>query len=223
MPLRYLSKSFRALDIPLINCEISLDLRWNKNCVLTSKATRNQIAAQDDKLLVPAINNPTNAEFLITDCKLYVPVVTLSAGNENKLLEQLKTRFKITVLWNKYRSQISNQTVNNNSNYLIDPTFTKVNRLFVLAFENEEHRSSFSDYYVPKIEIKDFNVLINQKPFFDIPVKNKEETYQAITELIRYSDYIMGNLLDYEYFSTHYKLIAISLSEQTELENPDLK
>ena len=65
-----------------------MDLRWNKNCVLTSKATRNQIAAQDDKPLVPAINNPTNAEFLITDCKLYVPVVTLSAGNENKLLEQ---------------------------------------------------------------------------------------------------------------------------------------
>ena len=210
MPLRYLNNSFRTLDIPLINCEISLDLRWNKNCVLLSKATRNQIAAQDDKPLVPAINNPTNAEFLIADCKLYVPVVTLSAGNENKLLEQLKTRFKITVLWNKYRSQISNQTVNNNLNYLIDPTFTKVNRLFVLAFENEEHRSSFSDYYVPKIEIKDFNVLINQKPFFDIPVKNKEETYQAITELIRYSDYIMGNLLDYEYFSTHYKLIAIN-------------
>ena len=65
--------------------------------------------------------------------------------------------------------------------------------------------------------------MIDQKPFFDIPIKNKEETYHAITELIRDSDYTTGNLLDYEYFSTHYKLIAIDLSKQTELESSDLK
>ena len=59
------------------------------------------------------------------------------------------------------------------------------------------------------VEIKDYNVLINQKPFFEIPIKSKEETYQAITELTRNSDYTTGNLLDYEYSSTHYKLIAI--------------
>ena len=70
-------------------------------------------------------------------------------------------------------------------NYLIDPTFTKVNRLFVLAFENEEDRSSFSNYYEPKVEIKDYNVLIDQKPFFEIPIKNKGETYEAIIELTR--------------------------------------
>ena len=72
---------------------------------------------------VAQINNPTNAEFLVTDCKLYVPVVTLSADNENKLLEQLIEGFPLTVEWNKYRCQISNQTVNNNLNYLVDPTF----------------------------------------------------------------------------------------------------
>ena len=104
-----------------------------------------------------------------------VPVVTLSAENDNKLLEQLKTRFKRTIKWNKYRSEMSHQTINNNLNYLIDPTFTNVNRLFVLAFENENDGTSFSKYYAPKVEIKDFNVLIDGKPFFEIQIKNKEE------------------------------------------------
>ena len=69
---------------------------------------------------------------------------------------------------------MSNQTKNINLNYLIHPTFTNVNRLFVLTFENEDDRTSFSKYYVPKIKIKDFNMLIDGKPFFEIPVKNKE-------------------------------------------------
>ena len=98
--------------------------------------------------------SPANARFKITSCKLYVPVVTLSAGNDNKLLEQLKTGFKRTIKWNKYRSEMSNQTKNNNLNYLIDPTFTTVNRLFVLSFESEDDRTSFSKYYVPKFELE---------------------------------------------------------------------
>ena len=61
---------------------------------------------------------------------------------------------------------MTNQTKTNYLNYLIDPTFNKVNRLFVLSFENEEDRTSFSEYYVPKVEIKDFNVLIDGKSFF---------------------------------------------------------
>ena len=124
----------------------------------------------------------------------------MSAENDNILLEQSRTGFKRTIKWNKYRSEISNRTKNNNLNYLIDPTFTNVNTLFVLTFENEDDRSSFSKYYVPKVEIKDFNVLIDGKLFFEIPVKNKEEAYED-----------------------HYKLIAIDLSKQIELENPDLK
>ena len=91
---------------------------------------------------------------------MYVPVVTLSAENDNQLLEQLKTGFKRTIKWNKYRSEMSNQTKNNNLNYLINPTFTNVNRLFVLTFENEDDRTSFSKYYVPKVEIKDFFEII---------------------------------------------------------------
>ena len=124
--LKYLSNFWRTLDIPLINCKISLDLTWSKNCVLTSKATRNALAAEGDNLAVAGINNPTNAVFEITDCRLYVPAVNLSAQNENKLLEQLKTGFKITVPWNKYRSESSNQTANNNLNYLIDPDLVKL-------------------------------------------------------------------------------------------------
>ena len=168
-------------------------------------------------------DSPGSAAFKIKDCKLYVPIVTLSAENDNNLLEQLKAGFKRTIKWNKYRSEMSNQTKNNNLNYLIDPTFTNVNRLFVLTFENEDYRTSFSKYYVPKVEIKNFNVLIDGKPFFEILVKNKEDVYEAIIEMTKNNDYTTGNFLDYEYFKDHYKLIAIDLSKQIELENPDLK
>ena len=99
-----------------------------------------------------AIAAPTGTTFKIKDCKLYVPVVTLSAENDNRLLEQLKTGFKRTIKWNKYRSEVSNQTKNNSLNYFIDPTFTNGNRLSVLSFkndgnnddENESVRTSFS-------------------------------------------------------------------------------
>ena len=87
-----------------------------------------------------------------------VAVVTLSAENDNKLLDQLKTGFKRTIKWNKYRSGMSNQTKNNNLNHLIDPTFTNVNILSVLTFENEDDRTSFSKYYVTKFEKKYFSL-----------------------------------------------------------------
>ena len=152
-----------------------------------------------------------------------VPVVTLSAENDNKLLEQLKIGFKRTIKWNKYRLEMSNQTINNNLNYLIDPTLTNVKRLFVLSFGNEADRSYFSKYYVPKIETKYFNVLTDGKQLFEIPVKNKEEAYEQIIEMNKNNDYTTGYLLNYEYFKYHYQLIAIDLSKQIKLENPDLK
>ena len=98
---------------------------------------------------------------------------------------------------------MSIQTKNNNLNCLIDPTFTNVTRLFVLTFENEDDRTSFSKYYLPKVEIKDFNGLIDGKTFFEIPVKNKEEAYEAIIEMSKTNDYTTGNLVDYEYFKYH--------------------
>ena len=118
----------------------------------------------------------------------------MSAENDNILLEQLKAGFKRAIKWNKYRLEMSNQTKNNNLNYLIDPAFTNVNRLFVLTFENGDDRTSFSKYYVPQIEIKYFNVLIDGKPFFEIPVKNKEEAHEAIIEMSKNHDYTTDNL-----------------------------
>ena len=79
-----------------------------------------------------------------------------STEDYNKRLEQLKTRFKKSIKWNKYRTEMTKQTKTNKLNYLIDPTFNKFNRLFVLTFENEDDRTSFSKYYTTKVEIKDF-------------------------------------------------------------------
>ena len=155
---------------------------------------------------------------------MYVPVVTLSAENDNKLLEQLKSGFRITIKWNKYISQMSNQTKNKNLNYLIDPTFSNVNGLFVLSFETEDDRTSYYKYYMPSVEIKDYNVLTDGNAFFQLPIKNIEETYEKIIQITDYSGYYTrGNLLDYEYFKKHYKLIEIDLSKQIELENKDIK
>ena len=106
-------------------------------------------------------------------------LLLLCSENDNKLLEQLKTGFKRTIKWNKYRSEISNQPKSNNLNYLIDPTISKVNRIFVLSFkikEDEDDSASFSKYYTPTVEIKDYNLLIDGKSFFHVPIKNKEET-----------------------------------------------
>ena len=128
MPSKNLSNFWRTLDMPLINREVSLTLAWSENCVLTDIITRAANPNADPP--VEAINAPTDANFKINETKLYVLIVTLSHENDNKLLEQLKTGFKITITWNKYRSEMSNQTKNNNLNYLIDPTFTNVNKLF---------------------------------------------------------------------------------------------
>ena len=144
VPLKHLSNFWRHLNIPLINCEVELILTWFKNCVLIDKSTRE--ANYGDNPVVYEIDNPENATFKITDVKLFVPVVTLSKEDDKKLLEKLKTGFKRTTKWNKYRSQMSIQPQNNNLNYLTDPIFTNVNRLFVLSFprnNNTDGRYSF--------------------------------------------------------------------------------
>ena len=131
VPLKHLSNFWRTLDVTLINCEIDLILSWSKNCVLADMTVR--AAGNNDDL--PVIVAPIELEFQITDTKLYVPFVSLSTKDDNKLLEQLKSGFKRTIKWNKNRSQMTIPTNNNNLNYLIDPAVTKVNRLFVLSFE----------------------------------------------------------------------------------------
>ena len=152
---------------------------------------------------------------------MYVPVVTSSKEIDIKLLDQLKLGLKRNIKWKKHRSQMTVQSDNNNVNYLIDPTFTNVNRLFVLSFARNnagDNRDSFSNYYVPNVEITDFNVLIDGKRFFDLPVKNDEEAYEKM-HMSNNNGYITDNLIDFAYFKENYKLIAIDLSKLTKLKD----
>ena len=155
IPLKYLGNFWRALNMPLISCEVSLELKWNKNCIITS-LDRRQVGAR------PRNNAPTGATLAINDCKLYIPVVTLSKDDEIKLLTNLKSGFTREIEWNKYRPQMTTEATNNNLNILIEPTFTNANRLFVLAYQTADDRQSFSQFYLPKVMVKDFNVIIDK-------------------------------------------------------------
>ena len=118
---------------------------------------------------------------------------------------------------------MSAEEENNNLNILIDPTFTNVNRLFVLAYQTADDRQSFFQFYLPKVMVKDFNVIIYKLAFFDLHIKTKEEAHEKIIDISRNNEYTTGNLLDYDYFKKYYKLIAIDLSKQQVLqENEDL-
>ena len=118
---------------------------------------------------------------------------------------------------------MTTEVINNNLNILIDPTFTNVNRIFVLAYQTADDRQSFSQFYLPKVMIKDYNVIIDKLAFFNLPIKTEEEAYEKIIDISRNNEYTTGNLLDYDYFKKYYKLIAIDLSKQQVLqENEDL-
>ena len=118
---------------------------------------------------------------------------------------------------------MSTEAINNNLNILIDPTFTNVNRLFVLAYQTVDDRQSFSQFYLLTVIVKDCNVLIDKLEFFDLPIKTEEEAYEKNIDISRNNEYTTGNLLDYDYFKNYYKLIAIDLSKQKVLqENEDL-
>ena len=132
--------------------------------------------------------------------KLYVPVVTLCIHDNIKFLEDMKQRFNKTLFWNKYRFEITTQPENNNLDYLTDSTLRTIDSLFVLSFKNKDDdptKNCFSKYYMPLVEIKDFNALIDNKLLFDQPVKNKQEAYEKLVEMSRNNDYTTGNFLDY--------------------------
>ena len=183
--------------------KLILFLAWSADCVIIYTSVANQI--------------PT---FTIAQTNIYVPVTTLSTQNNAKLLPQLKSGFKRTISWNKYLSKPELLAQNSNLNHLIEPSFQKVNRLFVLAFEDDAQRISNKRYYIPNVEIKDYNVMIDGKNFFDQPVKNDKVTYENIRKIAtgQGDDYTTGCLLDYSYFKDHYKMIAIDLSKQQVLD-----
>ena len=140
--LKYLSNFWRNLEVSLINSEVELTLTWSASCVIIYTNVTNQV--------------PT---FAITETNLYVPAITLSTQDNAKLLPQLKSGFKRTISWNKYLPKPELLARNANLNHLIEPSFQGVNRLFVLAFENDEQRTSNKRYYIPNAEIKDYNVI----------------------------------------------------------------
>ena len=118
---------------------------------------------------------------------------------------------------------MTTEAINNNLNILIDPTFTNVNRLFILAYQTADDRQSFSQFYLQKVMVKDFNIIIDKLAFFDLPIKTGEEVYEKIIDISRNNEFTTGNLLDYYYFKKYYKLIAIDSSKQQVLqENEDL-
>ena len=166
------------------------------------------------------INCEVNATFAITDTKLYVPVVTLSTQENTKFLQQLKSGFKRVINWNKYLSKPELLAQNPNLNHLVERSFQGVNRLFVLAFENDDNRTSDEQYYLPTVEIKDYNIMINGENFFDQPIKNNKVTYENIRKIAtgQGDDYTTGCLLDYPYFADTYKMIAVDLSKQQALD-----
>ena len=203
VPLKYLSNFWRTLEMPLINCEVNLILTWSSTCVLITTGIQNQAAT-----------------FAITDTKLYVPVVTLSTQENAKFFQQLKSGFKRVINWNKYLSKPELLAQNPNLNHLVEPSFQGVNRLFVLAFENDDDRTSDEQYYLPTVKIKDYNIVINGENFFDQPIKNNKVTYDNIRKIAtgQGDDYITGCLLDYPYFANTYKIIAVDLSKQQALD-----
>ena len=188
--------------MPLINCEVELILKWSANCVINYTDVHNEVFT-----------------FTITETTPHVPVVTLSTQDNAKLLPQLKSGFKRTISWNKYLAKPELLAQNANLNYLIQPSFQGVNRLFVLAFEhdnnNNDWRTSNKRYYIPNVEIKDYNLMIDGKNYFDQPIKNDKVTYENIRKnsIGQGDDYTTGCLLDYTYFKKYYKMIAIDLSK----------
>ena len=148
-----MSNFWRSLEIPLINCKVELSLRWYENCVLSNAAG--------------------NSTFTMTDAKLYVPVVTLKTKDNTKLSKLLTEGFKRSVYWNEYKVILEKRyNANNNIRILIDPSFQGINRLFVLGYLNDNTSTvnSHRKYFLPRVEIKNYNIEIDERNFYDQPI-----------------------------------------------------
>ena len=225
VPLKYISNFFRSLEMPLVNCKIDLELTWHKDCMISSvDAAAGQVVS-----------------FMITNTKLYVPIVTLSTKDNTNLTKQLNESFKRTIYWNEYVSksfteQVANKTGINR--FPLDAAFQGVNRLFILAFEdtradeaadapaprnlaaNRVIRTSYRKYFVPRVDITSYNVLIDGRNFYDQPINDSIRKYDEIRKIAtgKGDNYVTGCLLDYNYFKKNYQLIAVDLSKQRELD-----
>ena len=143
----------------------------------------------------------------------------MSTQENIKLFKQLESGFKRTINWDKYQSKKTSQAQKRYLDILIDPSFQGVNRLFVLSFKDDDGRKSYKQYYLPTAKIKDYNVVIDGRNFFDKPIRNDLKTCDNIKKIEtgQGDDYITVCLLDYLYFKKYYKLIAVDLSKKQKL------
>ena len=188
----------------LINFKMNLILICSGNCVLS--------------------NDTKATAFAITDTKLYFPVVTISTQDNAKLLEQLRSGFKRTINWKKHQLKVSPGRQNQNLQFLIDPSFQVGNILSPLSFEKENDKTVHLKHYLPNVEIKDFNVMINEENVFDQPFKGSVRTYKNIrkSDINQGDNKTTGCQLDHNYFNNYKKMIATDLSKQQVLD-ADLK
>ena len=205
VPLKYLSSFFRSPEIPLINCKIKLNLTWKKECVLSTGAG--------------------DAVFIINDTKMYVPVVTLSKEDNIDFIERQNKGFQRSIYWNEYKTKEINENADANVfKYVnLDPSFQGVNRLFVMAYNRANGqltRNGQRKYYLPRIDLEKYNVIIDGRNFYDNPIESNIEKYRELKKVMigKGEDYTTGSLLDFHYFDKHYKLVAVDLSEQKELD-----
>ena len=204
VPLKCLSNFFRSLEMPLINCKIKLNLTWKKECVLSADAG--------------------NAVFIINDTKMYVPVVTLSKEDNKDFIEQQNKGFQRSIYWNEYKKEEINENTDAVFKYInLDPSFQGVNRLFVTAYnrvDGQPNRDDQRKYYLRRIDLNKYNVIIDGKSFYDNPIESDIEKYRELKKVMigKGEDYTTGSLLDFNYFKKHYKLVAVDLSKQKELD-----
>ena len=205
VPLKYLSNFFRSLEMPLIKCKIKLNLTWKKECVLSNQAGA--------------------AVFIINDTKMYVPAVTLSKEDNKDFIEQQKEGFQRSNYCNEYKTKEINENADANVfKYInLDPSFQGVNRSFVMAYNRENGqptRNGQQKYYLPRIDLEKYNVIIDGRNFYDNPIESDIEKYRELKKVMigKGEDYTTGSLLDFNYFDKHYKLVAVDLSKQKELD-----
>ena len=207
VPLKYISNFFRSLEMPLVNCKVDLELTWTKDCVISS----NNAAGN------------TVVSFKITDTKLYVPLVTSSTKYNSNLTKH--DGFKRIVYWNEYNaiSESMAAAAADPFTKTLDASFQGFNRLFVLGFDrtpNNPTRNGYRNYDLPRVDITKYNVLIDGRNFYDQPINDKIRQYDEIRKVAtrKGDNYATGCLLDYKYFKNFYKLVAIDLSKQKELD-----
>ena len=205
VPLKYLSNFFRSLEMLLSNCKVKLSLTWKNKCVLS--------------------NQDGAAVFIINDTKLYVPVVTLSKEDNKDFIEQQNKGFQRSIYCNEYKTKEINEDADANVlKYInLDPSFQDVNRLFVMAYNranDQPTKNCQQKYYLPRIDLKKYNVIIDGRNFYDNPIESDIEKYTELKKVMigTGENYTTGSLLDFNYFDKHYKLVAVDLSKQKELD-----